>query len=64
VSRSLRVDLENYDWADDSDKEENRRTAIELSRRAVGLAPDDPGVLGRAAMVLGRFGRTLMPPSR
>jgi len=56
---TYRVDLENYDWADDSDKEKNSRTAIELSRRAVGLAPDDPGVLGRAAMVLGRFGEDI-----
>ena len=53
---TYRVDLENYDWADDSAKEENRRAAIELSRQAVSLAPDDPGVLGRAAVVLGRFG--------
>jgi adenylate cyclase len=56
---TYRVDLENYDWANDSDKEKNSRTAIELSRRAVGLAPDDPGVLGRAAMVLGRFGEDI-----
>ena len=56
---SYRVDLENYDWADDSAKEENRRSAIELSRRAVSLAPDDPGVLGRAAVVLGRFGEDI-----
>ena len=56
---TYRVDLENYDWAERSDEEENRQTAIELSRRAVGLAPDDPGVLGRAAIVLGRFGEDI-----
>jgi TolB-like protein/class 3 adenylate cyclase/tetratricopeptide (TPR) repeat protein len=56
---TYRVDLENYDWANDSDKEKNSRTAVELSRGAVGLAPDDPGVLGRAAMVLGRFGEDI-----
>ena len=56
---SYRVDLENYDWADDSAKEENRRSAIELSRQAVSLAPDDPAVLGRGAVVLGRFGEDI-----
>jgi pentatricopeptide repeat protein len=56
---SYRVDLENFDWANDSDEEENRRTAISLSRQAVGRAPDDPGVLGRAAVVLGFFGEDI-----
>jgi adenylate cyclase len=56
---TYRVDLENYDWAQSSDAEENRRTAIELSRQAVSLAPDDPGVVGRAAIVLGRFGEDI-----
>ena len=56
---TYRVDLENYDWAEDSDAEENRRTAIELSRQAVSLAPDGPGVIGRAAIVLGRFGEDI-----
>jgi pentatricopeptide repeat protein len=53
---SYRVDLENYDWVDDREGEENRQAAIELSRQAVSCAPDDAGVLGRAAIVLGRFG--------
>jgi len=56
---SYRADLENFDWADDSDEEENRRTAIALSRQAVGLAPDDPDVIGRVAIVLGRFGEDI-----
>jgi pentatricopeptide repeat protein len=59
LAATYRVDLENYDWTDDSDEAENRRAAIELSRQAVGLAPDDPGVLGRAAIVLGRFGEDI-----
>jgi hypothetical protein len=35
--------------------------AVDFARRALRTADDDPGVLGRAAMVLGRFGKTLMP---
>jgi pentatricopeptide repeat protein len=53
---AYRVDLENYDWDDDREGEENRRVAVELSRQAVVFAPNDAGVLGRAAVVLGRFG--------
>src|SRR5208282_555235 len=56
---TYRVDLENFDSADDSDEEENRLTAIALSRQAVGLAPDDPAVIGRVAIVLGRFGEDI-----
>jgi pentatricopeptide repeat protein len=56
---SYRVDLENYDWVDDREGEENHRAAIELSRQAVTFAPDDAGVLGRAAIVLGRFGEDI-----
>ena len=33
--------------------------AVDLARRALRAAPDDPGVLGRAAMVLGRFGEDI-----
>jgi adenylate cyclase len=54
-----RVDLENYDWGDYRDEEEIRRAAIDLAREALSAAADDPGVLGRAAMVLGRFGEDL-----
>jgi hypothetical protein len=61
---SYRADLENFDWADDSDEEENRRTAVALSRQAVGLAPDDPDVIGRSRSCSGASARTLMPPSR
>jgi adenylate cyclase len=56
LAATYRVDLENYDWADDREEEENRRTAIDLAREALSVAAVDPGVLGRAAMVLGRFG--------
>jgi adenylate cyclase len=59
LAASYRVDLENYGWANDREKEENRRTAIDLAREALSVAADDPGVLGRAAMVLGRFGEDI-----
>jgi len=59
TAATYRVDLENYDWIDDREGEENRRTAIDLARQALGIAADDPGVLGRAATVLGRFGEDI-----
>jgi adenylate cyclase len=55
LAATYRVDLENYDWADDREEEKNRHAAIDLAREALSAAADDPGVLGRAAMVLGRF---------
>ena len=36
-----------------------RIAAIDLAREALSAAADDPGVLGRAAMVLGRFGEDI-----
>jgi pentatricopeptide repeat protein len=51
------VELENHNWADDP--EANRSMAIELSRRALAAGSDDPGVLGRAAVALGRFGEKI-----
>src|SRR5262249_56465188 len=59
LAATYRVDLENYDWADNRQATENRRTAISLARDALSAAADDPGVLGRAAMVLGRFGEDI-----
>jgi len=59
LAATYRVDLENYDWTDDRDQDENRRAAIDLAREALSAAADDPGVLGRAAMVLGRFGEDI-----
>jgi len=59
LAATYRADLENYDWADDREEEENRRAAIGLAREALSAAADDPGVLGRAAMVLGRFGEDI-----
>ena len=44
-------------WADDWEK--NRLMGLDLARRALQVAPDDPDVLGRAAMALGGFGEDL-----
>jgi TolB-like protein/class 3 adenylate cyclase len=52
-----RQQLEVSSWAED--REANRRTAIDLARRAVQVATDDPTVLGRAALVLGYFGEDI-----
>ena len=59
LAATYRVDLENYDWADHQAEEENRRAAVDLAREALRVAADDPGVLGRAAIVLGRFGEDI-----
>jgi TolB-like protein/class 3 adenylate cyclase/tetratricopeptide (TPR) repeat protein len=45
--------LELNGWTKDRDS--NRQTALDLVRRALRSAADDPDVLGRAALVLGRF---------
>jgi adenylate cyclase len=44
-------------WAEDS--ELNRRKSLDLARRAVRVAPDDPGVLGHVAFVFGYFGEDI-----
>jgi adenylate cyclase len=57
LAASCRVDLENYDWADDP--ESNRRIAIDLARAALQVGAHDPCVLSRAALSLGRFGEDI-----
>ena len=53
LAASYRVDFDNF-GADDP--EANRQMAVDLARRALRVGADDPRVLGRAAMVLGRYG--------
>jgi tetratricopeptide (TPR) repeat protein len=43
------------------DLEANQRRGLELARRAITAAPDDPTVLGTAAMTLARFANELEP---
>jgi TolB-like protein len=57
LAASYCIDLENFPAANDAAA--NRQRAVELARRALGVGADDPGVLGRAAMVLGRFGEDI-----
>src|SRR5208282_6859939 len=40
LAATYRVNLENYDWVNDREEEENRRTAIDLAREALGVAAD------------------------
>jgi tetratricopeptide (TPR) repeat protein len=44
-------------WTDDADA--NRRTGLDLARRALRAAPDDPEVLCPAAFVLGWYGEDI-----
>ena len=44
-------------WADDRDA--NRLKGIDLARRALQVAPDDPEVVGPAAFVLGWYGQDI-----
>src|SRR5207247_1146036 len=53
LAAAYRVDLENHSWADDP--EQNRAVALDLARRALRDGADDPTVLGRAALALGRL---------
>jgi adenylate cyclase len=48
-----RLQLAEGGWVEDRDA--NRRTAIELARRAIAVAPDDPSVLASSAGVLTYF---------
>lgn len=52
-----RVELENHSWTDDP--QTNRAEAIELARRALRSGVDDPSILDRVAVTLGRFGDDL-----
>jgi adenylate cyclase len=54
LAAAFRIELENHGWIADS--EQNRSIAVELSRIALQTGADDPSILGRAAVALGRFG--------
>jgi adenylate cyclase len=57
LAATYRVDLENHSWTDDTER--NRAIGIDLARRALREGADDPTVLGRAALALGRFGEDI-----
>jgi TolB-like protein len=56
LAASYRVDLDNFG---EEDQAANRVAALDLARQALRTGADDPRVLGRAAMVLGRYGDSL-----
>jgi TolB-like protein/Flp pilus assembly protein TadD len=51
------VSFDTYGWTDD--REANRRKAVDLARRALQAAEDDPLVLANAGYVLGRLGEDI-----
>ena len=53
----LRAQLDVNGWTDD--REATRRTAIDLARRALRAAPDDPEVLAPSAFVLAWYGEDI-----
>jgi TolB-like protein len=57
LAAAYRIELENHGWIEDS--ESNRAFAVELARGALRIGADDPNVLGRAAVALGRFGEDI-----
>ena len=54
VAAWCHVQIDTYGWA--RDQEKNRRDGLALAHRALQFADDDPGVIGRVAFVVGRFG--------
>ena len=57
LAACYRADFYVNGWADDP--EANRREGVELARRALRAAGDDPGVLTRAAYVFGNLGEDI-----
>jgi TolB-like protein len=57
VAAFLHAQLDVNGWTDD--REANRRTAMDLVRRALRAAPDDPEVLAPSAFVLAWFGEDI-----
>jgi adenylate cyclase len=57
LAATYRVDLENHSWTDDTER--NRTIGVDLARRALREGSDDPTVLGRAALALGRLGEDI-----
>jgi adenylate cyclase len=57
LAATYHADLYVNDWADDP--EANRREGLELARRALRAAGNDPGVLARTAYVLGNLGEDI-----
>jgi adenylate cyclase len=57
LAATCNMQLVNYGWAEHP--ETPRRNAVDLARRALQLAYDDPSVIASAAMVLAVFGEDI-----
>jgi adenylate cyclase len=57
LAGTYHADIYVNDWA--KDPEANRREGVELARRALRAAGNDPGVLARAAYVFGNLGEDI-----
>jgi len=57
LAASCNMQFVNYSWA--KDPETARRHAVDLARRALQVARDDPGVIASAAMILAVFGEDI-----
>jgi adenylate cyclase len=57
LAASCHMQFVNYSWAEDP--QTARRQAVDLARRALHVARDDPGVIASAAMILAVFGEDI-----
>jgi TolB-like protein len=57
LAASCHMQFVNYSWA--KDPQTARRKAVELARRALQVARDDPAVIASAAMILAVFGEDI-----
>jgi hypothetical protein len=57
LAASCHMQFVNYSWAKDPDTA--RREAVNLARRALQVARDDPGVIASTAMILAVFGEDI-----
>jgi adenylate cyclase len=57
LAASCHLQFVNYSWV--QDPQAARRTAVDLARRALQVARDDPGVIASAAMTLAVFGEDI-----
>jgi TolB-like protein/DNA-binding response OmpR family regulator/Flp pilus assembly protein TadD len=57
LAASCHMQFVNYSWAENP--QTARRNAVDLARRALQVARDDPGVIAGAAMILAVFGEDI-----
>jgi adenylate cyclase len=57
LAASCHMQFVNYSWAEDP--QAARRNSVDLARRALQVARDDPGVIAGAAMIRAVFGKDI-----